>query len=348
MARFKVVLTEHGYASTRYEREVIEAAGGEFIDAGAKPLSEALRLAEDAEAVMCRRAEITAERIKQFRRCKTIVRYGIGTDNIDLQAATAAGIVVGHVPDYCIDEVSVHAIGLWLACVRRIVYTHQKVTAGQWDVHRTDPIWRVAGRTFGLVGLGKIGRAVAGKLQGWGLRLLATDPYVEPEVARALNTELVSLEDLLRQSDYVSLHTPLLPETRGLINAQSLSWIKRGAMLVNTARGPLVDGQALLNALESGQVGQAGLDVFEEEPLPAGSPLLGHPRVVISDHAAWYSEESQVDLQRKAAQVAVAVCRGQLPGSLANPEVLVRLGRFDQWEPAESMRWQLKRLEGMA
>jgi D-3-phosphoglycerate dehydrogenase / 2-oxoglutarate reductase len=345
MTAFKAILIEHGYATTDYERDIISAAGGEFLDADHLPLEEALHLCEEAEAIMCRRLEVTPELIRRFRRCKIILRYGVGTDNVHVQAATEAGIIVGHVPAYCVDEVSSHAIALLLACTRRLLLTHKKMERGGWEVHRDHPLWRMAGRTLGLVGLGNIGSAVARKMQGWNLRLLASDPFVEPDHARSLGVELVGFETLCRQSDYLSLHCPLLPETRHLISERTLSLLKPGAILVNTARGPLVDNRALLTALESGRPAQAGLDVFEEEPLPLDSPFPHHPNVIVSDHTAWYSEESQIELQKQAAREVVRVCTGGLPESLANPEVLKRLGRFSEWVVPQNVRWQLNRMK---
>jgi D-3-phosphoglycerate dehydrogenase len=345
---FRVVLIEHGYASTEVERRIIEGAGGEFIDAEQMPLSKALELCRDADGILFRRIDVTREMIRQFRKCKAIVRYGVGTDNVDLKAATEANIIVGHVPAYCVDEVSSHAIALMLACARKIVSTHKRMEQGSWDVHREDPIYRIAGKTVGIVGLGTIGRAVARKLTGWDVELLATDPFVEEDRARELGVRLVDFETLLRRSHFVMLHVPLLPETRHLINASTVGQMQRGAILVNTARGPVVDSQALLSALDSGQLAAAGLDVFEEEPLPADSPLRRHPRLIATDHTAWYSEESQRDLQRTAAEELARVCTGGLPKSLANPEVIERLGRTAEWEPGENMRWQLKRLRALA
>ena len=345
MPGFKVILIEHGYATIECERRIITGAGGEFIDAENLPLADALELCRDADAILFRRLDMPADLIRTFRRCKIILRYGIGTDNVDLATATEAGIIVGHVPAYCLDEVSAHAIGLLLACSREIVRTHQRMREqGAWDVHRQLPIARLAGRTLGLVGLGKIGQAVAKKLSAWNLRLLATDPFVDPGRAAALGVDLVDLETLCRDSDYISLHCPLLPETRHLVNARTLSLMKPNAILINTARGPVVDTGALVNALDAGTIALAGLDVFEEEPLPSASPLRGHPKIILTDHTAWYSEESQVELQKTAAEEVVRVCLGGLPNSLANPEVLTRLGRFSEWTPSESAQWQLKRL----
>jgi D-3-phosphoglycerate dehydrogenase len=190
---------------------------------------------------------MTGDMIRQFRKCRIIVRYGIGTDNVDVAAATEANIIAGHVPSYCIDEVSTHAISLLLACARKIVSTQKRMEQGSWDVHRDNPIFRMAGKTVGIAGLGNIGRAVARKLGGWNVKLLACDPFVAREKAREISVELVDFETLCRSSDFITLHCPLLPETRHLINAKSLSWMRRGAVIVNTARGPVVDTRALLD-----------------------------------------------------------------------------------------------------
>jgi D-3-phosphoglycerate dehydrogenase / 2-oxoglutarate reductase len=345
MPTFKVVLIEHGYASIACERDIITAAGGELIDAENVGLPEALRLCETADGILFRRIAMTAEMIRRFRQCKIIVRYGVGTDNVDLEAATRAKIIVGHVPLYCIDEVSTHAIALLLACVRKLVVTHARMGQGSWDVHRDDPIFRLTGKTLGIVGFGNIGRAVAQKLTGWGLRILAFDPYFEKSRADALRVQFVDFETLCRESDYVTLHCPLFPETHHLIDERSLSLMKRGAILINTARGPIVDSEALLSALDQNQIAAAALDVFEEEPLPKKSPLRNHPRIVVTDHTAWYSEESQLQLQKTAAEEIARVCTGGLPRSLANPEVLRRLHRWNEWTPPDNVVWQIKRMQ---
>lgn len=344
MPQFKVVILEHGYASIECEREIVARAGGELISAAHLPMEKALALGEDADGILFRRGTISADMIRRFRRAKGIVRYGIGIDNVDLAAATAAGIIVGHVHAYCIDEVSTHAIAMLLACVRKLVPMQERMRRGEWDVHRADPVYRVAGKTLGIVGFGKLGKAVARKLAGWNLRLLAADPFAEP----AHGVEIVGLATLCRESDYISLHAPLLPETRHLIGQKQFELMKPGVLLVNTARGPVLDTKALLAAIESGKVAQAALDVFEEEPLPANSPFRSHPKIVVTDHMAWYSEESQAELQRSAAEEITVICTGRLPGSIANPEVLHKLGRFDEWQPNETARWQLKRLQARA
>jgi len=345
---FRVVLLEHGYASSDCEREIISAAGGEFVDAEKLPLTTALQLCSEADGILFRRLEMTRDLIAGFPRCKIVCRYGVGTDNVDTAAATAAGIIVGHVPVYCVDDVSTHAIALLLSCIRKIVPTHQRVERGAWDVHRDDPIFRCAGKTLGIIGLGNIGRAVARKMAGWDLRLLATDPFVDRARAAAAGVTLVDFDTLCRESDYITVHCPLLPETRHLIDARALRLMKPNAIIVNTARGPVIDTRALLAALDAGRLAQAGLDVFEDEPLPAGSPFRTHPKLTVTDHTAWYSEESQIELQRKAAQAVACVCTGGLPDSMANPEVLQRLGRFAELKPGEYMRWQLARTRSAA
>jgi D-3-phosphoglycerate dehydrogenase len=344
---FTVVLLDHGYVSTDREERVITAAGGRLINADSLPLEEALRVCEEAEAIVVRWLKITPELIQRFRRCKLIVRYGVGTDNVDLEAATEARIIVGHVPDYCIEEVSDHAVALLLACVRLVVPTHLRLANGGWEQNPPQKMWRMAGRTLGLFGFGRIGQAVARKMGAWGLRILATDPFVDLSRGVRLNVQLVDLATLCRESDYLSLHAPLLPETRHAIGRHELALLKPGANLVNTARGPVLDTEALIEALESGRLGAAGLDVFDPEPPPADSPLRKHPRVILSDHAAWYSEDSLAELHQTVAEEVVRVCTGGLPQAIANFEVLEKLGRVQEWQPNDTARWQMKRLTAL-
>ncbi len=347
MAKFRVVLAEHGYRDVQIEREIIESAGGELDDRHGQSIEAVLDACREADAILVRRLQFTPERIANLKQCKTIVRYGVGVDNVDLAAASEAGIIVGHVPVYCQDEVSTHAIALLLACIRKVVSTNDKLRRGEWDVHLEEPVYRMAGKTLGIVGLGTLGQAVAAKLSNWNLRLIATDPFIDPAIAWKVNIELVPVETLLQESDFISLHLPLLPETTHLLNNNTFAMLKRGAIVVNTSRGPVIAGTALLEALESGQVASAALDVFEKEPPAVDSPFRGHPRLIVTDHMAWYSEESQIELQRKAALQAVSVCIGQLPEAIANPDVLERLGRSGEWTPNHLTRWQRLRAAKM-
>lgn len=347
MSRFKAVVFDLGYPSHAPELESIQPAAGELISTAHLPVEQALEIARDADAIMIRRTQFTREIIKSLRRTKVLLRYGVGVDNIDLEAATEAGIIVTHIPVYCQDEVSTHAIALLLGCIREVVATNRKIEQGGWSGTGAGPVYRVAGKTMAIIGLGTLGQAVARKLQTWNLRLIGVDPFVESAVARDLNVTLVPLETALRESEYVSLHVPLLPETTHLMNKRTLALMKPGAILVNTARGPVVDGMALLDSLTQGHLACAALDVFEQEPPALDSPLRRHPRLIVSDHMAWYSEESQIDLQRVAGEEVTRACTGGLPKAIANPEVLVKLDRVNEWTPNHLARWQAKRAEAL-
>jgi D-3-phosphoglycerate dehydrogenase len=344
MPRFKVLILPHRFPPLDIEREIISKAGGLLVDGDLLPdEASTLREAQGADAIVTRWTKITPELIARFRRCRLIIRYGIGYDNVAYDAATAAGIIIGHCPSYGVDEVSTHTLALLLACVRDIVGTQTRVAKGDWNDTPPTRQWRMAGRTMGLVGLGNIGRAVARKLGGWGIRLLATDPYVPPELATELNVQLVDLPTLCREADYISLHAPLLPETHHLISQKEFALMKPGVILINTSRGPVLNETALVDSLNRGLIGAAGLDVFEREPLPADSPLFRHPRIVVSDHAAWYSEDSAAELKRTVAEEVVRACTGRVPLAIANPEVLEKLGRVGEWTPSYNAVWRSRR-----
>ncbi len=347
MSSFKVALLQHDYLSTEIERRIIEQAGGQLVDTDLLPEAERLPAAAEADAIIVRWLNVTPPVIRLLRRCRIVIRYGVGYDNVHYEAATAAGIMIGHCPHYCLDEVATHAFALLLGCLRGIATTHGTLAAGGWSQNPFFRANRMAGRTMGIVGLGNIGSTLARKLSGWGMRLLAHDPFVEPEQALSAGVTLVDFDTLLRESDYISLHVPLLPETHHLLSGRAFALMKPGVILVNTARGPVVDEAAVLAALESGRVAAAALDVFEREPLPADSPLRRHPRLLLSNHAAWYSEDAEAELHRSVAEEAVRVCTGGLPVALANPEVLHQLGRFDEWKPTWNARWRWKRAAGM-
>lgn len=288
-----------------------------------EPTPEAiLAVARQADAVLVTYAKITGEMIRQLERCQIIARFGIGIDNIDIDAASEAGIVVTYVPDYCIDEVSDQAMALLLALARKVTYANQLVQAGRWEMPAVVPLHRLRGRTLGLVGFGKIPQLVAPKAQAFGLNVITFDPYISKDITSALGVERVDFDQLLETSDYISIHAPLTPETRHLFNAQAFKQMKPEALLINTARGPLVDGDALAQALDEGQLGGAALDVMPVEPPPADSPLLGRDNVILTPHTAFYSEESLLDLQTKAARDVAQVLSGRAPAYPVNPQVL--------------------------
>jgi len=304
-------------------REVLSRIGAELRLAQEPTPESILGVARDADALLATYAKITAEMIPQMKRCRIISRFGIGVDNVDVAAATKAGIVVTKVPDYCIDEVSDHTLALLLALVRKIPSSNARTHAGRWEMQAVVPIHRLRGSILGLVGFGRIPQLVAPKAQAFGIKVVAYDPYIAEEVFARAQVEKVEFAELLRRSDYISIHSPLVPETRHLFNADAFRQMKTTAYLVNTARGPIVDEEALAKALDAKQLAGAGLDVLSQEP-PSGSPLFGRDNVILTPHTSFYSVESLVDLQVKAAQEVVRVFNGEMPRNPVNPEALRR------------------------
>ena len=308
---FLVAVADSVFPNLHPAREALAAIGAE-VQLASQPTAEAiLRVAAQADALLVTYAKITADIIERMTRCRIISRFGIGVDNVDLEAATRARIVVTKVPDYCIDEVSDHAIALLLAVARKIPLANAQVHGGRWEMTAVVPIHRLRGRVLGLAGFGRIPQLVAPKAKAFGLRVIAYDPFAPADVFAREGVEQVGFPELLEKSDYISIHTPLLPETRGLFGADAFLHMKPTAFLINTARGPIVDDAALA----------AALDVMPQEP-PVGSPLLGRDNVVITPHTSFYSEESLMELQRKAAEEVVAVLSGRPPRNPVNPEAL--------------------------
>jgi D-3-phosphoglycerate dehydrogenase len=268
-------------------------------------------VAKDADAVLVTYAKLTREVLTQFTRCKAIGRFGLGVDNIDLPTAKEKGIAVNYVPDYCIREVSDHAMALLLSLIRKVPLSNKLVQSGRWEMPAVVPIRRIEGTVLGLIGFGHIPRLVAPKAQAFGIKVIAHDPFAKPEIFKAANVESVDLDTLFKTSDYVSVHAPLLPATRGMMNTSAFAKMKKGAYIVNTARGPLIDEPALIAALDSGQIGGAGLDVVAAEPLAKDSPLLGRDNVIISPHTAFYSIEALNELQTKCATDVARVLSGE-------------------------------------
>jgi len=318
---FLVAVSDSVFPNLDPAREVLSKIGAELRPASESTPEAILRVATAADALLVTYAKITAEMIARMKRCRIISRFGIGVDNVDIAAATNAGIVVTKVPDYCIDEVSDHALALLLAIVRKIPLSNAQVQAGRWEMTAVVPIHRLRGSVLGLVGFGRIPQLVAPKAKAFGLRVVACDPYVPAEIFTRAGVESVDFPQLLKISDYVSIHAPLLPETRGLFSADAFRQMKPTAYLINTARGPIVDEAALARALDEGQVAGAALDVMPQEP-PVNSPLVGRDNVIITPHTSFYSEESLVELQVKAAEEVVSVLNGQPPRNAVNPEAL--------------------------
>ena len=326
MQQHLVALSDSPFPSLDPARKALSKIGAE-LRLAEEPTPEAiLRVARDADALLVTYAKITAEMIRQMARCRIIARMGIGLDNIDIPAATQAGIMVTNVPDYCIDEVSDHTLALLLALARKIPFANARVHARHWEMTGVVPIHRLRGSVLGLLGFGRIPQLVAPKAKAFGLKVMAYDPYVPSQMLAGAGVEGVGFAELLKISDYVSIHSPLTPDTQGLFSANVFRQMKPRAYLINTARGPIVDEAARANALDAGQLAGAALDVLAQEP-PGTSPLFGRDNVILTPHMSFYSEESLIDLQIKAAEEVVRVITGQALHNPVNPEVFQRTVR---------------------
>jgi D-3-phosphoglycerate dehydrogenase / 2-oxoglutarate reductase len=313
MQRPLIALTDSVFPSLDPAIAVLRHLDPEIKPARSTSEDDILAVARKADAVLVTYARLTGGLLRQLERCKVIGRFGLGVDNIDIKTAAELGIVVTYVPDYCLHEVSDHAMALLLALARKVTYGNALVQAGRWEMKAVEPIHRLKDQVLGLVGFGNIPRLIAPKAKAFGLRVVAHDPYVAEAAASALGVELLSLERVLEVADFVSLHTPLMPATKGMFAAAIFGKMKRGAFFINTARGALVDEGALLQALDSGQLGGAALDVVAEEPLTGRSPLLGRPNVILTPHTAFYSVEALLELQTKCATDVARVLSGQDP-----------------------------------
>jgi len=311
MPRFVIAVADNPFPSLEPAKAALARIDHELRMAKSASMEDILAVARDADAILVTYAKITRELIGQLTRCKAIGRCGLGVDNIDLVAAGEKGIAVNYVPDYCIHEVSDHAMAMLLSLARKIPQSNALVQGGRWETAPLVPMHRLTGRVLGLVGFGNIPRKLAPKAQAFGLKVLAYDPFAKPEVFQSAGVESVTFDELLARSDFVSVHAPLMPETRGLMNAAAFAKIKKGALLINTARGPLIDENALVAALNSGQLGGAALDVVAAEPLAKDSPLLGRDNVILSPHTAYYSVESLAELQTKCASDVARVLSGE-------------------------------------
>lgn len=326
MSPFKVVITDFGDPDHSLEAGVLNGSGLDInlVRMQTRVPEELIPVVADADAVIVQWATINRQVIEAMTRCKVISRYGIGVDMVDLQAAGEHGIPVANVPDFCMEEVSDSTLSLLLDLNRHTMIFDRHVRSGGWGSRPIPggPPSRLRGQTLGIVGLGNIGRVVARKAGCLGLRLLGYDPYLKPEQAAELGVELVALDDLLRRSDYVTLHCPLIAETRGLIGAAQLALMKPTAYLINMARGPVVVQSALYEALVSHRIAGAGLDVLEQEPPDPNDPLLQLENVIVTPHASSWSIEATAQLRRDTAQNVADMLSGKLPRSIVNRKAL--------------------------
>ena len=306
-----IAITDSPFPSLEPAKQKLARLDPEYRVAKSSSANDILAVARDADAILVTYAKLPGALLRQLTRCKAIGRFGLGVDNIDLAAAKALGIAVNYVPDYCLREVSDHAMALLLALARKVTLANKLVQSGRWEVPPLVPLRRLEGQVLGLIGFGNIPRMLAPKAKAFGLKVLAYDPYVAKETLNAAGVEGVSFDNLLARADFISVHAPLLPATRGLMNAAAFAKMKNGACLINTARGPLVDEAALVTALDSGHLGGAALDVVTTEPLPKDSVLLGRDNVILTPHTAFYSVEALEELQSKCANDVARVLSGE-------------------------------------
>ncbi len=320
---FKIVITDYRFPDVEQERRAVEAAGGTLVTGQAVNEDQVAELCRDADAVLNARAPVTRRAIAAMERCRIIVRYGIGVDTIDVPAATERGIYVANVPDYCLDEVSDHALTLLLMLSRQMIPSMALAREDTWPVSKMPPLQRLRGQTCGLLGCGRIGSLLAGKVQQLGMNVIIHDPYLSDEKARAMGAERISFDGLLARADFISLHAPLTDETRHLFGAAAFAKMKKNASVINTARGGLIDETALLAALDAGQIFGAGLDVVESETAvtPVRRALAHHPKIIVTAHTAWLSQQARATLQLRAIEQAIACLKGEKPYGLINREL---------------------------
>jgi D-3-phosphoglycerate dehydrogenase len=319
----KIVITDSNLGAIELERG-IAASYGFRID---KPLQcktedDVISVVRDADALIVQYAPVTQKVLEAAPRLKVVSEYGVGVDSIDLAACTARGIAVCNVPDYSFQEVSDQAIALTLALERGVVSLDRQIRSGNYGLAAVKPLRRIAGKVFGVIGLGRIARAAAQKAKGMGYAVIGTDIAFAPGTTTDEGIRVVTFDEALAQSDVVSVHVPLMPATKHLINAAALSKMKPDALLINTARGGVVDTDALLEALRHKTIRAAGLDVFETEPLPKEHPLTALDNVILTPHAGYYSEESLYELKTRPVENAAEVLAGRVPRNLLNPQAL--------------------------
>ncbi len=326
--RPKVVITDYDYGNLDVEREILEAVGAEVIGLQSKAEADLFDVAPDCAAMINQYARVGRDTISRMRKCEVIARYGVGVDIVDVAYATERGILVTNVQDYCTEEVADHAIAMWLTLARKLPQYDRATHQGIWKWQSGQPIYRLRGRTMGVVSFGRIGQAIAERARAFGVEVIAYDPFLPQAIASAHGVELVSKADLLARADYILMQAPMTPETRHFLSGPEFAAMKPGVIIVNTGRGPTIDNAALYTALTEGHVAAAALDDPEEEPAkraqwsPAGNPIFTLPNVLVTPHAAYYSEESIRAARVTAATQVAKVLTGQPPDYPVNADAL--------------------------
>lgn len=326
----KVVVTDYIETDLKWEAEKLAERGVEFAPYQLKfaPFEDLVAATRDADIVVVNMVPITRPLVETWTRCRTLIRHGVGYDNVDLKALDDAGIPLCYIPDYCIEEVAEQAIALLFACARRVVSSRkvldESAAAGRWDFKDTIPMFRMAGQRLGIIGCGRIGSRVYEKLKSFGLKFLICDPYLTDERKRELGIETVDKETVFRNADLITIHTPLTPETRYIVNRETLALMKPTAYIVNTARGGMVDSEALADALRDRKIAGAAIDVFETEPPKPDFRLFAERHAILTPHLSWYSEDAGIRIREMILQEIERAMNGLPPRYIANSVKPVR------------------------
>jgi D-3-phosphoglycerate dehydrogenase len=321
MQKFKVYVAEKSYEDYSAEQEIVEKAGGNLLFARCNNEKDIIEQCADANAILLRQTPLGAQALEKLKKLRVISRYGVGYDNVDIEAASRRGVVVTIVPDYCVSEVADHTIAMLLSSIRRIPLRDRLVREGGWDLISGHPVYRTKNKTLGLIGYGKTAREVRKRLSGFPFRFAAYDPFVPENVFKRDNVLRLDFHSIVMISHYISIHVPLNEETYHMFSIGTFRKMRRSAILINTSRGQIVDINALYTALKEKFISMAALDVYENEPYDVKSPLSALDTVILSDHASWYSEESRRELQIRTALEAVRVLCGEMPENPVNPSV---------------------------
>lgn len=314
----KVVITDYQYDNIDMERKIVEEAGYELLNYQEKRPERLIPLVKDADAIITQYSDINRTVIESLKHCRMIIKYGIGVNNIDTKAAGEMGIFVCNVPDYGVHEVSDHAVAMLLCLGRKLEILQDSFQKGGWGYGSIIPVKRLTECTAGLIGFGRIPQLVCRKLLAFGMKVLVYDPFVDGADISMHGAVKAEIEEICRESDFISVHCPLNDSTKHMIGDKEISMMKPECCIINTARGGVVDEKAMTEALLQHRLGGAGIDVFEEEPVSPGHPLLHMKNVIATPHCAWYSETAITTLQRKAAEEVVNVLRGNEPYHCVN------------------------------
>lgn len=311
---YKVLLSDYEFEHLEYEEKVFKESGLSinFIKAQCKTEDEVIEHAKDVDAILNQYAPLGKRVIESLTKCKVISRYGVGVNTVDLDVAKDKDITVANVPDYGMEEVSNHTLALLLSWARKVTVLNNEVKMGNWDFKAGVPIHRFDNQTLGVLGFGRIPRRLIEKARPLGFKMAAYDPFVLESDMEKAGVQKMSLDQIIQVADFLSIHVPLTKDTYHLINKERLAKMKSNAIIINTARGPIIDEVSLADALSKGLIAGAALDVTEEEPVDKASPLINMDNVIITPHSAWYSEESMIELRTKAALNIVHVLKGEL------------------------------------